>query len=66
MAFDIGIIDTTDTSDMNYRNLETFVEETQSFIKMVKYSDYLVVKISDIDGNLINDYDPVRKGSAHH
>ena len=34
------------------KNFEKLVEEIQSFIKMVKYDD-LVVRISEIDGNLI-------------
>jgi hypothetical protein len=35
-----------------HRSLENFVKETQSLVRMKEYYD-LVVKISDIDGNLI-------------
>ena len=34
------------------KSLETLVEETKTFIKMVKYDD-LTIRISEIDGNLI-------------
>ena len=31
---------------------ENLIEEIQTFVKMVKYDD-LVIRVSDIDGNLI-------------
>ncbi|RIA86693.1 hypothetical protein C1645_828921 [Glomus cerebriforme] len=37
---------------VRHKNLELLIEETQSFVKMKRYDD-LVVKISDIDGNLL-------------
>ena len=36
----------------SYKSLENFVKETQTSVRMVKYDD-LVVKVSDIDGNLL-------------
>ena len=34
------------------RVIENFIEETKSFVRMKDYYD-LVVKVSDIDGNLM-------------
>ena len=41
-----------DTHYESYKNLENLIRETQPFVKMVKYDD-LVVRVSDIDGNLV-------------
>jgi hypothetical protein len=38
--------------EIQYESLEMLVKEIQSFIKMKKYDD-LVIRVSDIDGNLI-------------
>jgi len=38
---------------LRHESLEKLVEKTQSFIKMMKYDD-LVIKVSGIDGHLIN------------
>ena len=39
-------------NEIRHKSLERLVEEIQSFIKMMRYDD-LVIKISDIDGNLV-------------
>ena len=56
LAYNIEGIAATDISDIHYKsckNLENFVKNTQSFVKMVEYND-LVVKVSDTDGSLMN------------
>ncbi len=47
-----SILPNANGEEIRHRNLEKLVKETQSFIKMKRYDD-LVIKISDIDGNLI-------------
>ena len=50
LAYYINVLPTK--NDVCCERLENLVEETQSFIKMVNYDD-LVIRISEIDGNLI-------------
>ena len=49
---DIFASNLSDRHHESYKSLENLVKNTQPFVKMVKYDD-LVVKVSDIDGNLL-------------
>src|SRR5204862_6068511 len=49
---DIFASNLSDKHYESYESLENLVKNTQPFVKVVKYDD-LVVKVSDIDGNLV-------------
>src|SRR5207253_2390922 len=51
LSYGIGSILSVE-EELRHKSLEKLVEETQSFVKVMKYDD-VVVKVSDIDGNLI-------------